>query len=143
MLAFDSDLAPIVGQQITLTNGNRTTTAVGDRISLLITRANAGDPSLPRALRGSRSLVPDSADYIWLREEDTSARRARAEKFSPDFVRLDEVSGDCRDADLVSVAIEVELELRLGRGSRNDGPKKRSEVGHWRDHVRRRRNLRW
>jgi YVTN family beta-propeller protein len=37
MLAFDSDLAPIVGQQVTLTNGNAS--AVGPRIDLLLQRA--------------------------------------------------------------------------------------------------------
>jgi hypothetical protein len=39
MMAFDSDLAPIVGQQVTLTSGNAT--AVNPRISLLIQRAKA------------------------------------------------------------------------------------------------------
>jgi hypothetical protein len=37
MLAFDSDLAPIVGQQVTLTNSNAST--VGPRIDLLLQRA--------------------------------------------------------------------------------------------------------
>jgi hypothetical protein len=37
LLAFDSDLAPIVGQQATLTNANATT--VGPRIDLMIQRA--------------------------------------------------------------------------------------------------------
>jgi DNA-binding beta-propeller fold protein YncE len=37
MLAFDSDLAPIVGQQVTLTNANPTT--AGPRIDLLLQRA--------------------------------------------------------------------------------------------------------
>lgn len=39
MLAFDSDLAPIVGQQVTLTSGNAS--AVNARIDLLIQRAKA------------------------------------------------------------------------------------------------------
>jgi hypothetical protein len=37
MFAFDSDLAPVVGQQVTLTSGNAT--AVNPRINLLIQRA--------------------------------------------------------------------------------------------------------
>jgi hypothetical protein len=37
MLAFDTDLAPIVGQQVTLTNSNAS--AVGPRIDLLLQRA--------------------------------------------------------------------------------------------------------
>jgi len=39
MLAFDTDLAPIVGQQVTLTSSN--SAAVGPRITLLEQRANA------------------------------------------------------------------------------------------------------
>jgi hypothetical protein len=39
ILAFDTDLAPIVGQQVTLTSDNRT--AVGPRIDLLMQRAAA------------------------------------------------------------------------------------------------------
>jgi len=39
MLAFDSDLAPVVGQQVTLTSGNAA--AVGPRIDLLVQRALA------------------------------------------------------------------------------------------------------
>ena len=41
VLAFDSNLAPIVGQQITLTSTNAAT--VGGRINLLIARAAAGE----------------------------------------------------------------------------------------------------
>jgi len=43
MLAFDSDLAPIVGQQVTLSNAN--SAAVGPRIDLLLQRARAAFPS--------------------------------------------------------------------------------------------------
>jgi DNA-binding beta-propeller fold protein YncE len=44
LLAFDSNLAPIVGQQTTLTKDN--TTVVGPRIDLLIDRARAGECDL-------------------------------------------------------------------------------------------------
>ena len=44
MLAFDSNLAPIVGQQITLTSTNAAT--VGPRINLMIVRAAAGECEL-------------------------------------------------------------------------------------------------
>ena len=44
LLAFDSNLAPIVGQQTTLTDENAT--AVGARIDLLIDRARAGECDL-------------------------------------------------------------------------------------------------
>jgi DNA-binding beta-propeller fold protein YncE len=44
MLVFDSNLAPIVGQQVTLTRANAA--AVNPRINLLIARANAGECAL-------------------------------------------------------------------------------------------------
>ncbi|QSQ25255.1 hypothetical protein JY651_10125 [Pyxidicoccus parkwayensis] len=49
MLASETDLAPIVGQQITLTNANAS--AVGPRIDLLIARAKA--PFVSKILGGS------------------------------------------------------------------------------------------
>jgi hypothetical protein len=49
LLAFDSDLAPIVGQQITLTSSNAA--AVGPRIDLLMARAAA--PFNSKALNGT------------------------------------------------------------------------------------------
>lgn len=49
LLAFDSDLAPIVGQQITLTSANAS--AVGPRIDLLMQRAAA--PFVSKSLNGS------------------------------------------------------------------------------------------
>jgi DNA-binding beta-propeller fold protein YncE len=44
LLAFDSNLAPIVGQQVTLTPGNAA--VAGPRITLLVARANAGECDL-------------------------------------------------------------------------------------------------
>ena len=52
MLAFDTDLAPIVGQQVTLTNVNATT--VGPRIDLLIQRARTTFVSKALRRRGER-----------------------------------------------------------------------------------------
>ncbi len=49
LLAFDSDLAPIVGQQVTLTSTNSAT--AGARIDLLMARA--GTPFVSKALNGS------------------------------------------------------------------------------------------
>jgi DNA-binding beta-propeller fold protein YncE len=49
LLAFDSDLAPIVGQQVTLTSANAA--AVGPRIDLLIQRAAA--PFVSKVLNGA------------------------------------------------------------------------------------------
>jgi hypothetical protein len=49
LLAFDSDLAPIVGQQVTLTSTNAA--SAGPRIDLLIQRAAA--PFVSKALNGA------------------------------------------------------------------------------------------
>jgi hypothetical protein len=49
VLAFDTDLAPIVGQQVTLTSTNRP--GAGPRIDLLIQRAGA--PFVSKALNGA------------------------------------------------------------------------------------------
>ncbi len=49
LLAFDSDLAPIVGQQVTLTNANAA--SAGPRIDLMIQRAET--PFVSKALGGS------------------------------------------------------------------------------------------
>ena len=49
LLAFDSDLAPIVGQQITLTNSNAS--VAGPRIDLLLQRAAA--PFVSKSLNGA------------------------------------------------------------------------------------------
>jgi DNA-binding beta-propeller fold protein YncE len=49
ILAFDSDLAPIVGQQVTLTSTNAS--AAGPRIDLLIQRA--GTPFVSKSLNGT------------------------------------------------------------------------------------------
>ena len=49
LLAYDSDLAPVVGQQITLTSAN--SAAAGPRIDLLIARAAA--PFISKSLNGT------------------------------------------------------------------------------------------
>ncbi len=49
LLAFDSDLAPVVGQQVTLTSDN--SSAAGPRIDLLIQRASA--PFISKSLGGT------------------------------------------------------------------------------------------
>jgi DNA-binding beta-propeller fold protein YncE len=49
LLAFDSDLAPIVGQQVTLTSANAA--AAGPRIDLLINRAST--PFISKSLNGA------------------------------------------------------------------------------------------
>ena len=45
MLAFDSDLAPIVGQQVTMTNTSRSDTNVNARVALMEARCRASYPS--------------------------------------------------------------------------------------------------
>jgi YVTN family beta-propeller protein len=60
MLAFDGDLAPIVGQQVTLRSDN--VTAAGPRIDLLIARAGA--PFVSKLLGGNRTECSLSARMI-------------------------------------------------------------------------------
>ncbi len=52
LLAYDSNLAPVVGQQATLTQGNAT--AVRERIQLLIARADAGECELVATRKSHR-----------------------------------------------------------------------------------------
>ena len=56
MLAFDTDLAPIVGQQVTLDAGNAG--VAGPRINTLMARAGAGFTSLTL---GGNVIRPSSA----------------------------------------------------------------------------------
>jgi DNA-binding beta-propeller fold protein YncE len=69
VLAFDSDLAPIVGQQITLTATNAATT--GPRIDLLIARAAAGECDL--VVKGNHMGLQRG----WLRQASGSFRSDR------------------------------------------------------------------
>ncbi|MDH5676132.1 MAG: hypothetical protein OEZ06_28675 [Myxococcales bacterium] len=77
--AFDSNLAPIVGQQITLAHGREA--VVGPRIDLLLARADAGecDVSVKGVLRdrevgflyvGNGSFQPDRAGRSRLSDDD-------------------------------------------------------------------------
>jgi len=61
LLAFDSDLAPIVGQQVTLTSTNGA--AVGPRIDLLISRAST--PFVSKAL-GGQAMECDLVAHVVL-----------------------------------------------------------------------------
>jgi hypothetical protein len=60
MLAYDSNMAPIVGQQITLTRHNAA--SVGARIDLLMRRADAGDCDL--VVKGRRGGWPTGYLYV-------------------------------------------------------------------------------
>jgi hypothetical protein len=60
MLAYDSNMAPIVGQQITLTRHNAA--SVGARIDLLMRRADAGDCDL--VVHGRRGGWPTGYLYV-------------------------------------------------------------------------------
>src|SRR4029077_15028578 len=67
ILAFDSNLAPIVGQQTTLTQANGG--VVGARIDLLIDRARAGECDLVvkgGSNHGERGYLYDSASGLFL-----------------------------------------------------------------------------
>jgi len=75
-MAFDTDFAPIVGQQVTLTSGNGAT--VGPRINLLLQRA-----STPFVLKD----VPD-ANECDLVVRGTTAGEARGWLWNPDAARF-------------------------------------------------------
>jgi DNA-binding beta-propeller fold protein YncE len=67
LLAFDSNLAPIVGQQTTLTPDNGA--VVGERIDLLIDRAKAGECDLVvkgESDRGEKGYLYDVASGLFL-----------------------------------------------------------------------------
>jgi len=70
VLAFDSNLAPIVGQQTTLTSTNGA--VVGERIDLLIDRARAGECDLvakggsPDPERGEKGYLYDVGSGLFL-----------------------------------------------------------------------------
>jgi len=77
MLAFDTNLAPIVGQQVTLTRANAA--AVGPRLELLMARADAGECELIAKTQqgqheqgflytGARRFVSDRKDFPVLPE---------------------------------------------------------------------------
>jgi len=88
MLAFDSNLAPIVGQQTTLTKDNAT--VVGERIDLLIDRARAGECDLvvkSGSDHGERGYLYDAAAnrFVGNRQSDAplsdaSLRQRAAQK---------------------------------------------------------------
>ncbi|MFL6232261.1 MAG: hypothetical protein ACJ76N_03940 [Thermoanaerobaculia bacterium] len=74
LLAFDSNLAPIVGQQATLTQENGA--VAGERIDLLIDRARAGECDLVvkgESDHGERGYLYDAASGLFLgdRRRDT------------------------------------------------------------------------
>ncbi|MFI5395210.1 MAG: hypothetical protein ACHQ9S_06710 [Candidatus Binatia bacterium] len=70
MLAFDSDMKPAMGQEITLNSGNAST--VGPRIDLLIARAQAGDCDL--VVKGNAAGLQRG----WYRQSDGMFRSDRA-----------------------------------------------------------------
>jgi YVTN family beta-propeller protein len=70
VLAFDSNLAPVVGQQITLTAGNPA--VVGSRIDLLVARAAAGECDL--IVKGTSN----GEQRGWMRRSDGQFRSDRA-----------------------------------------------------------------
>jgi YVTN family beta-propeller protein len=70
MMQFDTDLAPIVGQQVTLTSGNAA--AVNPRIDLMILRDNANECEM--VVKGSKS----GAQRGWVRIAAGTFRSDRA-----------------------------------------------------------------
>jgi len=70
MLAFETNLAPIVGQQVTLTAANAVVAA--PRISLLVSRANAGECDL--VVKGR--LVQEDVGFVYQRDGHFKKDRA-------------------------------------------------------------------
>ncbi|EYF07473.1 YncE family protein [Chondromyces apiculatus] len=82
MLAFDTDLAPIVGQQITLTDDNAAT--VGPRIDLLKARADQGECDL---VVKSQFLLRELG-FLYLGGGQFATSRASAPHLSDTALRL-------------------------------------------------------
>ncbi|MFN8603282.1 MAG: beta-propeller fold lactonase family protein [Candidatus Binatia bacterium] len=80
VLAFDSDLAPVVGQQVTLGDASLADPDVAVRLTLLVSRADAGDCDL--VAKG----VLDGATRGWL--YDRSARAFRPDRASEPAIDL-------------------------------------------------------
>ena len=74
LFAFDSNLAPIVGQQTTLTQGNGA--VVGERIDLLIDRARAGECDLvvkSGSNQGEKGYLYDTGSGLFLGNRSSDA----------------------------------------------------------------------
>ena len=80
VLAFDSDLAPVVGQQVTLGDASLADPDVAVRLTLLLSRADAGDCDL--VVKG----VLDGAARGWL--YDRTARAFRPDRASEPAIDL-------------------------------------------------------
>src|SRR5262249_36500472 len=78
--AFDTDLAPIVGQQITLTGTN--SGVVGSQINLLIARAALNECEL--VVKGNKSGVQRG----WLRQANGAFKSDRAADAAPTDAQL-------------------------------------------------------
>jgi hypothetical protein len=72
ILAFDSNMAPIVGQQVTLTDDNAA--VAGPRIDLLIARANASECDLT----AKASISSQEAGYLYVGAGVFATNRAAA-----------------------------------------------------------------
>jgi len=62
VMAFDSGLAPSVGIQVTISDSNKSSSAVTDRISLLMSQADAGNCDL--VVKGIYAGAPRSFAYV-------------------------------------------------------------------------------
>ncbi|WP_257459606.1 YncE family protein [Archangium lipolyticum] len=87
MLAFDSNLAPIVGQQVTLTVTN--TTVVAPRLNLLVARANVGECDLVAKGRVGGKEV----GFLYLRNGQFASDRVAHPSLSDAALRAAVVSG--------------------------------------------------
>ena len=114
LLAFDSDLAPVVGQQVTLTSYN--SAGAGGRIDLLIQRASM--PFVSLSLGGATMECDLVAQVV-------SGSRVMSYLYDPvagDFVP-DDGTAPISDADLRSLAATPGMEVTYTAATPGSGPR--------------------
>jgi hypothetical protein len=72
LLAFPSNMAPIVGQQVTVTTANQT--AASARVDLLIDRAQAGECDLVVSRRSGRHGYLYAGSGVFFANEELSSK---------------------------------------------------------------------
>jgi hypothetical protein len=112
LFVFDTNLAPIVGQQITLDDDNAA--VVGPRIDLLVDRADQGECDLVvKAIRGGREV-----GYLYMRDGTFQPDRRRAGRISDADLRA---LTSCESAPLTFTCVPPGSGLRIGIDRDEDG----------------------
>ncbi|HEY8379205.1 MAG TPA: beta-propeller fold lactonase family protein, partial [Nannocystis sp.] len=111
-LAFDSNMAPIVGQQVTLTK--ELAAAVNPRIDLLIARAEAGECDLVARGRFKKEEV----GYLYLGDGTFQPNRASAPPIADAALRADVVA---KNRELTYTCVPPGSGVRIGLDRDSDG----------------------